>query len=174
MRYYSWISEKLEVRKNESLGEDGLFATSNIIKDERLIVFGGYVMTLDEEANLPSKISDFAHQIDDDLVIGVRDLEKIQPADKVNHSCSPNSGFKGQILLVAMSDIQRGEEITFDYAMVLSDEKGLPYSMECSCDSPQCRKIISSSDWKNSELQKKYSGYFQYYIEQKIKNMKTI
>ena len=35
----------------------------------------------------------------------------------VNHSCAPNMGFNGQVVLVAMRDVEPGEELTFDWAM---------------------------------------------------------
>ena len=35
----------------------------------------------------------------------------------MNHSCEPNAGLSGQVVLVAMRDIRDGEEILYDYAM---------------------------------------------------------
>jgi len=35
----------------------------------------------------------------------------------INHSCEPNVGFAGNVVLVAMRDIEAGEELTTDYAM---------------------------------------------------------
>ena len=35
----------------------------------------------------------------------------------INHSCEPNVGFAGDIVLVAMRDISPGEELTTDYAL---------------------------------------------------------
>jgi len=40
-----------------------------------------------------------------------------EAGDLVNHSCDPNCGLVGAVLVVAMRDIEPGEEITFDYAM---------------------------------------------------------
>ena len=42
--------------------------------------------------------------------------ETPEPGDMINHSCEPNCGLLGQMLLVAMRDIARGEELCFDYA----------------------------------------------------------
>ena len=44
------------------------------------------------------------------------------PADFVNHSCDPNCGIVGAVLLVARRAIEAGEEICFDYAMTDSDD----------------------------------------------------
>ena len=55
-----------------------------------------------------------------------------------NHSCDPNTEFKG-LNIVAKKNIKKGEELTLDYALFL-DENMEPF--ECSCGSPYCRKVI--------------------------------
>jgi len=58
--------------------------------------------------------------------------------------------------------------------MVLSKAKNVkkPYRFECQCGSKKCRKVVTWNDWKIPSLQKRYSGYFQWYLEEKIKNKK--
>jgi hypothetical protein len=87
----------------------------------------------------------------------------------LNHSCEPNLGIQGQIVYVALRDIKRGEELTFDYAMN-GDE---PYEMKCRCGKKSCRGTITGFDWKNPELQKKYDGYFSWFIQRRIDGAKT-
>ncbi len=159
------MNPKLEAFKTPATGM-GVFSISDIKKDEVLAVFGGYVMTLKEEASLPKKISDLAHQISDDFVIGINDKGHYGPSDCFNHSCEPNAGFDGQIFFVAMRDIKPEEQITFDYAMTIGGKE--PYMLECLCGAKNCRKIITNNDWKNRMLQKKYAGYFQWYIAKLI------
>ncbi|MDO8486171.1 MAG: SET domain-containing protein [Candidatus Staskawiczbacteria bacterium] len=166
-RMYSWMNPKLEVRDTEKYGK-GVFAKEKLKKDEMLAVFGGYIMTLDEESKLPPKIRDSAHQIGDDIVIGVNRGADKQRVDFFNHSCNPNAGFKGQIFLVAMRDIKSNGQVTLDYAMTLGGE--IPYQLKCFCGLKNCRKIITNHDWKNFRLQNKYKGYFQYYLQEKINN----
>lgn len=163
------MNPKLELRKGGISGM-GIFACEAVTQNERLVIFGGKIMTLLEEQSLPEHIADYAHQIDDDLVIGIWREEDIQSVDHLNHSCMPNAGFKGQIKLVAMRPIAPDEEITFDYAMTLSEAKGDEYSkgIECLCGTSECRKKITDSDWRNPQLQERYSGYFQQYIAEKI------
>jgi hypothetical protein len=68
-----------------------------------------------------------------------------------------------------MRYIEKNEEVTFDYAMCLHRVEGLPpYRLECLCGSDNCRKMITDDDWKISELQKKYDGYFSWYLQEKI------
>ena len=152
----------------------GLFATKNIKQGERLIVIGGYIMTIDEESKLSGKCSDNGVQITEDLVISISKPSEYEGYNFLNHNCEPNSGFKGQIFLVAMRDIKKNEQITIDYAMVLyKTSNGPRYKLECLCGHKDCRKLITDVDWKRSELQKRYDGYFQYFIQEKIDKQKS-
>lgn len=81
-----------------------------------------------------------------------------------NHSCDPNIGVQGQIVFVAMRDIQPGEELTHDWATTDDDD----YEMECNCGASGCRKIITGKDWQRKDLQEKYRGYMSWYLERKI------
>ena len=170
-RPFSWLNPKLEVKNTDKYGK-GVFAIKKISKSEILAMFGGYVMTLKEEENLPESIKDLAHQIDDNFVLGINNPEERQLVDSFNHSCEPNAGFNGQIFLVAMRNIEENEEISFDYAMTLGGIN--PYQLNCLCEKSNCRKIITNSDWKLPTLQQKYAGYFQWYLEEKIKKLKNI
>ena len=169
LRTFSWINPKLEVKDTKKYGK-GVFANKDIEKDSTLAIFGGYIMTLEEESRLDNSISDSSHQIDDDLVIGIKDKREIQAVDFFNHTCDPNAGFRGQIFLVAMKNIKKGEEVTFDYAMVLGGDK--IYKLNCLCKKTKCRGVITNYDWKKKDLQKKYKGYFQWYIQNKISHKK--
>ena len=61
-----------------------------------------------------------ALQIDDDLFLA--STPPFDSADYVNHSCDPNCGIVGSVLLVTMRDVDAGEELCFDYAMTDSDD----------------------------------------------------
>ena len=168
---YCWFNEDLEVKKTKGYG-DGVFSKKIIKKDSLLAIFGGRIISLNEESKLPKKYKDTGIQIYDNLVISSYDNK--EPADNFNHSCDPNAGIRGQIFLVAMRDIKRGEHITFDYAMCqFYSKKYAPYyyRLKCLCGSPNCRGYITANDWKNKDLQKKYNGYFQYYLNEKIKKL---
>ena len=166
---FYWLNPKLIVKKN-SKRVKGTFAKKEISKGERLLVFGGYVMSLKDEANLPKNFNDNGAQITEDYSLCVLHKKDLGGINFINHSCNPNAGFNGQIFLVAMKNIKRGEEIVFDYAMTLySSKKSKPYKMECWCGSKKCRGIITDNDWKIKKLQKKYRGYFQYYLSEKMK-----
>ena len=158
------MNPKLEVRESP-LGGRGVFACEEITVGELLAVFGGCVMKASDE------IGDWAVQVDENLVIGHSPGTdaKDDPINFLNHSCEPNAGIKGQIMLVAMKTITRGAEITFDYAMVLHPSTGCPpYQMKCRCGSPNCRGVITDEDWRLLDLQRRYHGYFSWYLQEKI------
>jgi hypothetical protein len=169
MKPHSWIHPSLEVRESKINGK-GVFTTSSISKKERLAIFGGDIMMIDELDNLSESLQDYPMQIEERFVMGSREQRAPEIADYFNHSCDPNSGFRGQIFLVALRDIKKDEEITFDYAMVVSESHGssLVFEMDCECGSPACRKKISEDDWKNPCLRGKYNGFFSQYIQEMI------
>ncbi len=165
---FYWLNPKIEPRDTEKCG-DGYFAKEVVKKDERILVIGGYIMTIEEEAALPGKNHDNGVQITEDLVICTTPDDDWAGINLLNHNCEPNAGFKGQIFLVAMRDIQKDEEITVDYAMVIRRSAGgILYELKCLCGSEKCRQIITDEDWKKPELQQKYNGYFQQYLQEKI------
>ena len=82
----------------------------------------------------------------------------------LNHSYEPNLGVQGQITFVALCDIAADEELTFDYAMT----DGRAYEMECNCGTPTCRKVITGHDRMKQEMQRKYDGYFSWFIQRRL------
>jgi uncharacterized protein len=167
-----WTSQKLEARPARQYGKHhaGIFARRKIRRDELVYVSCGYVMTLGEEQKLPKKLRDVGMQIADDLVLTV--TRKADDDGVFNHSCEPNVGIRGQIFFVAMRDIRKGEELVFDYAMVLHHGNGAkPYRLGCKCGGPSCRGVITDNDWQRPDLQEKYRGYFQYFLQEKTDRM---
>jgi len=164
---YSWLNPKLGVRESPKHGK-GIFAKTTLDKDERLAIFGGYIMRIDDIHDLPKSIQGYPMQIEERFVLGCKN--EIEDTDFFNHSCSPNSGLQGQIFLVAMRNIMANEEITFDYAMTISEsvDSNLVFELECRCGAPNCRKKITESDWKIPELHQRYRGYFSQYLQKKI------
>jgi hypothetical protein len=59
----------------------------------------------------------------------------------MNHSCAPTCLSPGFDLDLAVRDIEKGEELTCDYAMLNQDEL-----FECRCGKPECRHIVRATD----------------------------
>jgi uncharacterized protein len=158
----SYISSKATVKESPIQGR-GLFAAQPIKKGEVVCIKGGYIFdrrTLQAEMDLgPAEI-----QVAEDLFIGPRNQEEREGSMIFsNHSCDPNIGVKGQIIFVAMRDIEAGEELTHDWATTDDDS----YEMECNCGARACRLIITGQDWRRKDLQEKYRGYISWYLEEK-------
>jgi len=168
MLSHSWLHPNLEKRCSATQG-CGIFARADIRKDERLAIFGGKIMLIDEMYQIPENMQRYTMQIEERFVLGPASSVP-EDTDFFNHSCDPNGGFKGQVFLVAMRDIKAGEEITFDYCMTVSESAGsdMVFKMACACGSPRCRKTITEQDWMLPELQVRYKGYFSQYIQDKI------
>lgn len=81
-----------------------------------------------------------ALQIGPDLYL---DLES--PGRFVNHSCEPNTGIRDGIRLVALRDLDPGEEIRFDYSTTMQEDH---WVMEgCRCGAPSCRGSVLDFRW---------------------------
>lgn len=76
--------------------------------------------------------------------------------DFVNHSCDPNAGYRivgERADLIAIRDIQPGEEITFDYSTSMHNDAN---EMDCACGAPQCRGRIHDWQYLPPELKSHY------------------
>lgn len=168
---YSWMNPVLEVRDTGQYGL-GVFARADVSKDKTLFVAGGSILTLEDEDNLPPECADMPIEISEWFSIGPRTPEEIplMPQHYVNHSCDPNAGWKGQLFIAAMRDIRAGEEICYDYAMVMqsNDRSSTYWTMPCRCGSPACRGQIAENDWMRPELQARYDGWFAWHLQRKI------
>ena len=162
-RAHSFLSAKCEVRQTADRGGHSVVAREAIRKGELIVVWSGTLVDVDKLNSLPVTVRRYSLQVEENhYLVSLSDCE---PPDYVNHSCNPNSGLSGQITLVAMRDIQPGEEISYDYAT--SD--GSSYDeFQCGCGSSRCRGHISGEDWRRSELWKRYAGYFSPYLQRRI------
>jgi SET domain-containing protein len=161
----SWISPKARKGVDSGIAGRGLLATQPIPRGDVVAVKGGHILTTAELDALPEKLRNSDIQITDDLHLAAVTDEEYEPVMLfVNHSCEPNVGFAGNVVLVAMRDIGAGEELTTDYAL-FDDYDG---TMTCSCGTPSCRCVIDGRDWRRPELQRQYAGYFSWYLQRKI------
>ena len=160
----TWFSPKVEKRKSAIEGR-GLFARAWIEKGEIVVVKGGYVLTRNQRDKIGKTLGPSEIQISEELFIGpATAAEREGGMMHLNHSCEPNLGIQGQIVYVALRDIAIDEELTFDYAM--NDDE--PDEMKCHCGAASCRGTITGLDWQKPEIQRKYDGYFSWFIQRRI------
>ena len=160
----TYRSPKIEI-SDKTLAGRGVIAIENIAKDEIVAIKAGNIITRAELEQATLDAGDMALQIDDDFYIAPCSPDEVDDMSVfINHSCDPNVGFRGQVVYVAMRDIEAGEELCHDYSMERSDD----YSLDCHCGSPLCRGKVTGQDWKLPELQLRYGEYFSIYISNKI------
>jgi carboxylesterase len=62
---------------------------------------------------------------------------------RFNHSCSPNAALRASNELVALVDIPKGAEVTFDYAITRVPAIWSPFpKVKCTCAASNCRGTI--------------------------------
>lgn len=163
----SWLSLKAEARPKGE-GHHGIYAIEPLMRDEVIAVWGGDVVPADRFDAMPERMRRLSIQVEEDMFLVAMHEGS---GDYVNHSCNPNAGLSGQIVLVAMRDIAPNEEICFDYAM--SD--GSDYDeFECECGQPNCRHTVQGTDWRNPELWERYKGYFSPYLQRRIDRLRGV
>lgn len=117
-----------------------LFANCLFSKGEKIFDFSGPYVKRSEisDEDIIAPEDDRFIQVDKDLYIGPSgDVD-----DWANHSCEPNAAVRiagRKAPLVALEEIHKGDEVTFDYSIHMHDE---PWTMKCECGSKKCRSII--------------------------------
>ena len=160
----SYRSHKTQSRTSLIEGT-GLYAIENILKNEIVAVRSGHLIDSNQLKENADVIQGSEHQIEDDLYLAPLHPDEFKNIMcYINHSCNPNLGIKGNIIIVAMKDILPGEELCLDYAMVFNNQT----SFTCHCGFKNCRGIVSGKDWMNKDLQNQYRYYFSTYLQQRI------
>jgi hypothetical protein len=80
------------------------------------------------------------------------------PSLYLNHSCAPNTGVRDATEIVALTDIETGHELTFDYSTSMAEDG---WEIDCTCGSRICRGRIRDFRHLPSERQ-------LYYIERNV------
>lgn len=139
------MSEKVRIAPSK-FGQ-GVFATAGIKKGECILEFSGAV--IDSKA---AEGDSFGRtlQVGDDayMVVG-------PPSVYVNHSCNPNAGVANDKDLVALRDLEPGEEIVFDYSTTMDEND---WTMTCGCNESRCRGTVGDFRLLPAALQQEYLG----------------
>ena len=160
---YNWLTPKAQLRVTPGKGS-GSLTVSKISKGEIVASFGGNVINQSELTNYSADRVSRSLQLDSDTYLLSGAVS--EAGDMINHSCEPNCGMAGTSSVQALSDIEVGEELSFDYVMSDSSQYD---EFNCACAKDKCREKITGMDWKKKGLQAKYSNFFSAYIESLIK-----
>jgi SET domain-containing protein len=153
----SWLDPRIDVAPS-SIDGLGLFAREPVKEGEVVIRWHGEILPIDEFDRLKERERYDCAALSEAtiLVFAVDD-----PVIHCNHSCDSNLWMEDAIRESARRDIDAGEELTVDYALLSDDPT---WQMPCSCGSPLCRRIITGSDWKRRDLHERYAGHFSPYL----------
>lgn len=163
----SYLSPKAQVKESSIQGR-GLFAKDPIKKGQIVAIKGGYIFDRSTWKQMEKVLGPADIPIADGFTIAPANQDEREGCMIfTNHSCDPNIGVQGQIVFVAMRDIESGEELTHDWATTDDDT----YEMQCSCGSVNCRGVITGQDWRRKDLQEKYRDYMSWYLMEKIKRL---
>ena len=149
-------NEKLELRPTGRYGL-GVYAAGVIEASEHVAVFDGPVF---DGSNIKWERDLLLHAIQVGPTL-FRDSEGL--ARYINHSCDPNCGVRDSNTIVAMRQIEAGEELTWDYATT-EDNK---WSMACECGSVRCRGRITGYRDLTPALRKEYRAYTAAWLTEK-------
>jgi len=160
----SYRSPKTVVKESPIEGR-GLFARASIKKGEIVAIKGGYIFDQRTRQEIEKTLGPAEIPIAEDFFIGPLHPEEREGGMLfTNHSCDPTLGIQGQIVFVALRDVEAGEELTHDWATTDDDT----YEMNCHCGAQNCRGIVTGQDWRRKDLQEKYRGYMAWYLQRKI------
>lgn len=131
------IDGKIIVKQSNIHGK-GIFAREEIRKGEVVFLLEGKLHRGheydDEEPNL--KAAQSWIQLDIDIWL------ESPRARYLNHSCNPNVAIVEQ-KTIALRNIEREEEVFYDYGTSEWDECPCRWTFACKCNSDNCRKVIN-------------------------------
>lgn len=129
----------------------GVFALRDFKKRE--FIFRGKKGRIVHKKDLPKLSHDDGMHLNE---IDYNTFEVMRAPEKfINHSCDPNSIFRGRSVF-ALKPIKKGQEITGDYRINAFDGR----RWRCYCGSKNCKSWVISDFFTLSEkLQKKYLPY---------------
>jgi SET domain-containing protein len=142
------------VKRRSSVHGFGIYARKDIPKGTRIIQYVGERITKKEAERRADEVL-FAAKADSDcgavyiFVLNKRyDIDgnvSYNTAKYINHSCDPNcetENIRGKIWVIALRDIQKGEELNYNYGYDLDDFKDHP----CYCRTKRCVGFIASEE----------------------------
>ena len=140
---------RIQTRRSGVHG-NGVFAVQDIAEGETLIEYKGEIISWKEalrrhphDPTQPQHT--FYFHVDDDRVIdGNVDGNA---ARWINHSCEPNCEAdeqKGRVFIKALRNIAAGEELNYDYGLIIDEPytKKLLSEFPCWCGSADCRGTL--------------------------------
>jgi hypothetical protein len=147
----STSNRRIQVRRSGVHGK-GVFALQDIAEGETLIEYVGEIISWDEAQDRhPHDPKDpnhtFYFHVNEDKVIDA--LHGGNSSRWINHSCDPNCEADEEnerIFIKALRNIQAGEELNYDYGLIIDEPytKKLKAEYPCWCGAKNCRGTLLS------------------------------
>ena len=166
----TWVNPKLRSGKSQIHG-DGVFANARIPAGEKLMEFGGELITLAQA--LSGKYRERSvWMVAPDAYLALLVSDPHDSLDEhLNHCCDANIWLSDEVTVVAKRDIEAGEEITLDHATWNFDEANYADdSPACCCGAKACRRVLTENDWQRADVQARYRGHFHPVIQKMIES----
>lgn len=107
-----------------------------------------------------------SYMIDDDCFASTPDpTEDI--SFFINHSCKPNVGYCGDDKLIALCDIECGEQVLKDYAYTETQDS-FHKNKVCRCASQNCRVILNFVQYKDPMYIQEHYSHCSSFIQRKM------
>jgi hypothetical protein len=139
---------KIAVRESKIHGR-GVYAARKLTKGERIIEYTGRRIRWAEADKIPSADpNDPNHTFLFALADGKTVIDAARGGNSsrwINHSCAPNceteESESARVFIHALRDIRRGEELNYDYGLVIDQRitATLKREYQCLCGAPECR-----------------------------------
>lgn len=127
----------------------GVFADSRLEPGDLVWDYEGKEQWISE---IPEELWQYAFQVDYDRYIVP---ERGSVGWFMNHSCEPNCVILGRTRIVALSTIEPGDELTFDYSTNVGWDG---FVMPCKCGAAGCRGVIRSYRYLSPDLKGRYGA----------------
>lgn len=135
----------------------GLFASQDIKKGEIVFIIKGKKIKFLIDSKEKAKKAGLNW-------VGISKNEWRDPSKHCvyfNHSCDANTAIRGHVTVVALKNIKKGEEVTFDYSTTESD---IFWRFKCNCGVKDCRGIVESIQFLSPKTFNKYMPYIPNYF----------
>ncbi|HEX8179139.1 MAG TPA: SET domain-containing protein-lysine N-methyltransferase [Pyrinomonadaceae bacterium] len=132
----------------------GVFALRRFQAGEWIMSFmtdAARVVPYSETVNNPDYEESHYVQIGLDLY-----LYPAPPSRFLNHSCDPNTGVRATTEIIALTQIEAGAELTFDYSTSMAEDS---WEMDCACATAICRRRIRDFKHLPAERQLYYINH---------------
>jgi SET domain-containing protein len=159
------VSRRRFVARRSPIHGNGVFAADAIARGEHIIQYKGRLMSHAEADELYGDGGETGHTflftLNDKYIVDAN--RQGNTARWINHSCTPNcravieespSGDprRDKVMIEAIRNIKPGEELTYDYGIVLEvpHTARLKTLWECRCGSPKCSGTMLKPKRKTS------------------------